>query len=589
VAVAKTGYTITPGSRTVPVYYGETLPLAGTFSTLTADGDPDKATTELTLEFASDIDLTAGDIIFNPGATGAERGTLNGGGKTYKLPVSGIEKEAKVSVTVHKEGYTFTGGPTKSATVYGPGLKQVTDLDLTDYIPAPVDGKTPVSGFVPASSQYTAKNVEWNSAAFNTEKQLYTASVTLDANPNYTFKGWERRRLVHAEAELSGKPDNSGDSLTVFVSFFRPLNPLPTIGGTWYVKTGGSDEEGNTGADKTSPLATIDRALELAKADKGSNGTKYSGDISAHIVLLSDLTLTTKNENGGNRIAAITSEHPPIILSSYTPSEMREIIMTDVSKDQGQPDGLLLVDGGKLTLKDITLAYNDNENSDNDIRYLNVIKVKKDETGNPGYLTFESGVSVLNINPAVNPASNLNFDPLTDLNKFNFACGVYVGEGGVFTMNKGIISGNMNSNEGGGGVYNAGLFTMNGGTIELNSAPGEDGQKGGGVYTSGNGTFIMNGGTIRGNAASFGGGVYNTGSFTMKGGIIAGNGASDGGGVNSSTSFIKTGGVIYGEDAAPGLNNIAAMGTHAVYISDTQNQNKTVWSDNVLNSTLAEE
>jgi len=115
--------------------------------------------------------------------------------------------------------------------------------------------------------------------------------------------------------------------------------------------------------------------------------------------------------------------------------------------------------------------------------------------------------------------------------------GVFISDGGRFTMNGGTISGNSR-----GGVYINGTFTMNGGTISGNTAP----VSGGGVQNIG--SFTMSGGTISGNTAEWGGGVHNNGSFTMTGGTISGNTASgNGGGVSvssSATSFVKTGGTI---------------------------------------------
>ncbi|MBO5929187.1 MAG: hypothetical protein J6Q42_04120, partial [Clostridia bacterium] len=63
--------------------------------------------------------------------------------------------------------------------------------------------------------------------------------------------------------------------------------------------------------------------------------------------------------------------------------------------------------------------------------------------------------------------------------------------------------------------YNNGTFTMEGGSIEGNTAL----SKGGGVCNYYDSTFTMNGGSIAGNTASSdGGGVYNSGTFTMEGG-----------------------------------------------------------------------
>jgi hypothetical protein len=139
--------------------------------------------------------------------------------------------------------------------------------------------------------------------------------------------------------------------------------------------------------------------------------------------------------------------------------------------------------------------------------------------------------------------------------------GVYIGQGGTFTMEGGEISGNAssgvkvsagtftmnggkisgNTSYDGGGVSISGTFTMNNGEISDNTA---DSYGGGGVSISG--TFTMNGGKISGNTCNFGGGVdIKSGTFTMYGGKISGN---TGGGVNISSGSLLTmyGGVISG-------------------------------------------
>jgi hypothetical protein len=136
---------------------------------------------------------------------------------------------------------------------------------------------------------------------------------------------------------------------------------------------------------------------------------------------------------------------------------------------------------------------------------------------------------------------------------------------GTFTMEGGTISGNTASYSGGGGggVYNYGTFTMEGGTISGNAASGTYGY-GGGVYNY-DGTFTMTGGTISSNS---GGGVYSRSRFTMKDGAISGN---NGGGVindNSNSIFTMEGGVISGNTAyafIPGRGGVSNYGTFTMY------------------------
>ena len=129
---------------------------------------------------------------------------------------------------------------------------------------------------------------------------------------------------------------------------------------------------------------------------------------------------------------------------------------------------------------------------------------------------------------------------------------VRVNSGGTLVMNAGArITGNANGTTiptyYGGGVNNAGTFTMNGGEISGNRAL--DSLDGGGVYNSG--TFTINGGEISNNSARDGGGVqHSSGTLTINGGKIADNTArANGGGVRSSSTINLNDGEISGNTA----------------------------------------
>jgi len=85
---------------------------------------------------------------------------------------------------------------------------------------------------------------------------------------------------------------------------------------------------------------------------------------------------------------------------------------------------------------------------------------------------------------------------------------VLSGSEGMIMNDGSEISGNS-----GGGVYNFGKFTMNGGKIINNSRSGN----GGGVLNENSAIFTMNGGEINNNTASAGGGVYNSGTLNLGG------------------------------------------------------------------------
>lgn len=175
--------------------------------------------------------------------------------------------------------------------------------------------------------------------------------------------------------------------------------------------------------------------------------------------------------------------------------------------------------------------------------------------------------------------------------------GVYIDKGGNFTMDDdAVISYNIadnteswNGNDGnGGGVYiSNGTFTMNGGTIEYNSAQSgtdndatdDDNGNGGGVYVNyNNATFTMTGGSISNNSAEYkGGGVYTYNEFTMDGGSIYQNTAVNGGGVyvngddDAISTFTMNGGSIESNTATAGTGDysyVTTAGGGGVYIAE---------------------
>ena len=154
------------------------------------------------------------------------------------------------------------------------------------------------------------------------------------------------------------------------------------------------------------------------------------------------------------------------------------------------------------------------------------------------------------------------------------ARGVVVGEGAVFTMNGGTISGNAMPGYYGGGVYVSpnGTFTMTGGAISCNTA-----YSGGGVFVV-YGIFTMSGGTISGNSAKYGGGgvslISYSGSsstFTMSGGTISGNASGDntGGGVYADCAMHVSGTpVVSGNTNSVGAANNVYLATKKPIVID---------------------
>ena len=224
-------------------------------------------------------------------------------------------------------------------------------------------------------------------------------------------------------------------------------------------------------------------------------------------------------------------------------------------------NGVTLVLGNSITLNEVPSPSSGNSISRND---------------NPLVRVNSGGTLIMNTGAKVISRSN-------DSSK-RLCGGVYVGDGGSFTMNDGGISGSIASygftTKTGSGVYvdNGGSFTMGGGIISDNIATNNDG-RGGGVYVGG--SFTMSGGIISGNKAGEirgdGGGVYvaESGRFTMSGeAAISDNRASvpnrDGGSTSVSTGtgggvyvvgvFTMTGGTISGNATGNALDYNAEGG-----------------------------
>src|SRR5262249_38892364 len=83
-----------------------------------------------------------------------------------------------------------------------------------------------------------------------------------------------------------------------------------------------------------------------------------------------------------------------------------------------------------------------------------------------------------------------------------------------------ITGGSAGAFNGGGGIFNAGLLTLNNSTVAGNQA-----FEGGGILNASNGTMIMSGDTVNNNTTSGdnGGGINNSGKLTIINCTIAAN------------------------------------------------------------------
>ena len=127
-----------------------------------------------------------------------------------------------------------------------------------------------------------------------------------------------------------------------------------------------------------------------------------------------------------------------------------------------------------------------------------------------------------------------------------YGSAIYVKRGATLTIadtseaRTGTITGGFA--EMGGGIWNEGNLTINGGTITGNHANSARGA-GGGIFN--NGEKYMNGGTVSNNSAGFGGGIFSDEgcTFWLINAAITGNSAvsGNGGGICSWGTGIMSG------------------------------------------------
>jgi hypothetical protein len=422
-------------------------------------------------------------------------------------------------------GFAATGGPAGPQVVY--------DTILTGRISRPINGVTPVA--VIAGSQYTG-TVRWTPAhsAFQLDVP-YTAALTLNAAPGFTFTGIGADAFIHAD----GTASNAADSNTVTISFppaASSANPAISFG----------------------PAETEGSALWLMKDKRDYIYTLYI-----------DLPEGTEPiTRGAVLVAGDTSPANVVIDGHHRVLRIRD------------PGVLLTVSGDvTLTLKNITIEGNDGNSTPlfkvwpggKLILGEGVTLIGNESAGDVGGVWVNGGTLMMNDGAAIKGM------------KGRRAGGVLVDAKGRFFMRGGAVGGpapadgNTASAEyGGGGVLVVqGTLDMDGSAL-IQGNRSEAPSSGGGVGILAKGTFNQYRGTIQENTAlgeNSGGGVYNTGKFTMNtvGVVIKKNTvnrAYSGGGVYidgvDGGSFTMNNGTIE-ENTALGNNSGGGVFTQLTY------------------------
>jgi hypothetical protein len=244
----------------------------------------------------------------------------------------------------------------------------VSDLNMTSKIPMPVFDTEPQmpqteekwEGKGQEELQYYIKTIEWSEAngafviSFHYEKE-YTATVTMETKPGYTFTSALGEKFFHWDAKNPPKPKNGpaleGNELTLEIEFSYPLINRP-FAGNFANKVDSvidvlSNEKGESRITLNLAKKTDPEVVEFgSEYDFGEEG----------LVLEKGVTSPAKvTINGGGRVIDLT----------------------------GTPSGTPLItvgDGVELTLKNITfkgLTKSDSDranDSEDNTAHLIVIK-----------------------------------------------------------------------------------------------------------------------------------------------------------------------------------------------------------------------
>jgi hypothetical protein len=314
--------------------------------------------------------------------------------------------------TVDTTGNKSLGSPVTAALD-----KVVTDLDLAQYITAPVAGAMPDTRAI-RGSQYTGA-VNWrrvspspgpaNGIIF-AELTIYKVEVTLTANAGYTFAGLsDTNAFTYGGAAPDGVVTKENGRVDI---------DFPALDKTWYVANYGKDDDlGNyDGSTELKALLTVDKALALIATAHNNGVTGIPGATIVVIGTSGDLKTVTRNEtkNGADT-------YPPITLRGLGPTQPGILTADKTPGWTGTYRVLLIQNGAEVTL------------------------------GNN--LTITGGGK-----------RTASVDTIT-------APGVLVQYNSTFTMNGGTITGNTTVGQGTGGgvrVHDTSTFIMNSGIISNN-------------------------------------------------------------------------------------------------------------------------
>jgi len=251
----------------------------------------------------------------------------------------------------------------------------------------------------------------------------------------------------------------------------------------------------------------------LAEAVNEANGNTQTDTINFASGLKGEIPLHNTGPQGGFSIA---NDLPAVDLTINGPGA--RLLAID-GNDETRAVGIY--PGANVTIRGLTIKNGKTYSSDPDAGGI----------GNGGILTLAkvvvSGNTAFGNGGAISNSGSLAVtDSTFSGNRSFLGGGIYNYRGGSLTIADSTFSGNTSTNGAGGGVASSqtgSTLTITASTFYGNSAP-EGG--GGGVYTGGGAFSTITNATVAGNNAKLGGGLYSSGTTNLRNTIVAGNNAS---------------------------------------------------------------
>jgi uncharacterized repeat protein (TIGR03803 family) len=371
---------------------------------------------------------------------------------------------------------------------------------------------SPITVIVDGSSFVSGAMVNWNATALAT---TYVSSTELTA----TIPASDLTTVGDATITVINPAPGGGTSAgltfqvlaaptSVFVNGAWAGDPLGTAV-TW--------TDGTTHYVGYDAFGTIQAGVNAVAAD----GTV---DVAAGTYTETDTIARSMTIDGAGSLAVTVNGAGAGSVFTIQPGITATIAgLTITGGDSANGGGGVLNDGGTITINNCTF------------------------TGNaaPGTALSDSGAGLSNTGDGTATISGCTF---SDNSATGLASGGAIYNDGTLTVSDSTIVGNSAlGSGGGGGIYgHGGKLTIEGSTIEKNSAV-----DGGGILVNGGDTSIDSCAILNNAATQQGGGIYGGATLAISGSIISGNSSNYGGGILDVYSLTLTDCLISDNVATP--------------------------------------